>query len=96
MLADLNLKQQELAVFMSDISERCYSAGWMMDLEYVLWEALTNGERKYGHDIISPSDIIQLKQLSKQCNCWIYFDDINDQTAIELDQWQEKFTKNFS
>ncbi|MBS1669529.1 MAG: hypothetical protein JST58_19305 [Bacteroidetes bacterium] len=76
---------------MSDISENCYSAGWLENLEYVLWDAITNGERKFGHGIIYQKDIDKLEQLSKDCNCWIYYDDVTEQTAIRLDLWRQKF-----
>jgi len=94
MLKDLDNLQLALADFMSEISERCYYAGWMSDLEYSLWDALVNGERKYGQDIITKDDIQTLKDLSQRCNCWIYFDDTNEETAIDLDIWKEKF-KNY-
>ncbi|WP_165499728.1 hypothetical protein [Pedobacter frigidisoli] len=42
---------------MREISEYCYSAGWMLNLEYALWDALLNGKRKYGQSIISEIDI---------------------------------------
>ena len=91
MLEDLNPGQQALAKFMSNISERCYGAGWMGNLEYVLWNAVQNGPCVFGHDTISQTDIEQLKQLSQACGCWIYFDDETEETAIEPAKWQKKF-----
>ncbi|WP_345245091.1 hypothetical protein [Nibrella saemangeumensis] len=76
---------------MSDLSEKCYSAGWLENLEYVLWDASITGERKFGQDIVSQQDIDQLMQLSNDCNCWIYFDDITEETAIDLAVWRQKF-----
>ena len=61
--------QKALAELMSDVSEKSYCADWMMDVEYVLWHVLMNGERKYGQDMITWSDIDRLKQLSQNCNC---------------------------
>lgn len=91
MLNDLTKEQRILADFMSDLSEKCYSAGWLENLEYVLWDASITGERKFGQDIVSQQDIDQLNQLSNDCNCWIYFDDISEETAIELALWRQKF-----
>ncbi len=58
----LTSEQKKLADFMSEISERCYSAGWLKNLEYVLWDTLNNGTRKFGQDKISHDDIDELKQ----------------------------------
>ncbi|GAA4459766.1 hypothetical protein GCM10023189_33890 [Nibrella saemangeumensis] len=91
MLNDLTTQQRKLADFMSDLSEKCYSAGWLENLEYVLWDASITGERKFGQDIVSQQDIDQLMQLSNDCNCWIYFDDITEETAIDLAVWRQKF-----
>jgi hypothetical protein len=91
MLQDLTPEQKRLADFMSDISERCYSAGWMKDLEYILWDALLNGERQYGQDTISSIDIEELIGLSNAGDSWIVFSDDNEETAIALNVWKLKF-----
>ncbi|WP_276134607.1 hypothetical protein [Polluticoccus soli] len=91
MLEDLNPGEQKLAIAMSKISERCYDASWMGNLEYVLWNALQNGPCTFGNDVISQQDIDQLKQMSEACNRWIYFDDETEETAIEPVKWQKKF-----
>lgn len=96
MLDDLTMKQRRLADFMSELSEKCYSAGWLENLEYVLWDASTKGERKFGQDIISQQDIDQLIQLSKDCNCWIYYDGTTEETAIDLRLWRQKFDEAIS
>ena len=80
-----------LAEFMSDLSEKCYSANWLENLEYVLWDTLMNGERRWGQDNISQQDIENLNQLCKDSNCWIYFDDKKEETAIDLIAWRQKF-----
>lgn len=48
MLNDLTSAQQRLAQYMSELSERAYSAGWMDGLELALWQALKDGPYKYG------------------------------------------------
>lgn len=78
---------------MSNISERCHSSGWLTNLEYVLWDAVINGGRKYGHCIITPHDISELHKLSKACNCWIYFDPEKEETATNLNTWKLMFAK---
>ena len=53
----LTSEQQKLANYMSEVSERCYSAAWIENLEYVLWDALFSKQRKYGHDFIMTSPL---------------------------------------
>lgn len=94
MTSDLTGGQLLLADYMSDISERCFSAGWMKNLEYVLWNALQNGERKYGHDTISQKDIETLRSLSKAARAWIVFDAETEETAMDLNTWAQKFKRD--
>ena len=94
MTRDLTGQQLLLANSMSDISERCYYAGWMKGLEYVLWNALRHGERKYGHDSISKKDIETLRTLSKAANAWIIFDDETEETVMDLNTWEQKFKED--
>jgi hypothetical protein len=63
----------------------------MQDIEYILWHSLQEGPRRYGHDEISPDDITALKVLSDRCKCWIYFDDVTEETTIPLELWHEKY-----
>lgn len=91
MLNDLTPDQRILADLMSDISERCYHAGWENNLEYVLWDAVINGERKFGQDIITSEDIERLKLLSERAGCWIINDDVKEETAISLSDWKVRY-----
>lgn len=76
---------------MSNISEEAYTAGWISNLEYVLWEAVLNGPKKYGRYFINQDDIDTLTKLSNELNCWIYFDQDTGETAIPITEWQEKY-----
>lgn len=96
MLNDLNIGQRNLADFMSKLSEKCYSAQWMENLEYVLWSATINGPKKYGQALISKANIDQLTQLSKICNCWILFDNIVEETAVDLAEWSRRYSEAVS
>ncbi len=96
MLDDLTFGEQSLANFMSEISERCYSAGWMEDLEYVLWDAVINGEKPYGHGKVTNQDIQILKLLSDYCKGWIYFDEQKEETVIDFKSWGQKYDSHIS
>jgi len=94
MLADLQEDQWLLAYVMSTISERCYYAGWQQGLEYVLYQALRTGPRRYGHSEISDDDITALTLLSARCGCWVYMDDETEETAISLASWTKKYAED--
>ncbi|QNN44882.1 hypothetical protein [Pedobacter roseus] len=91
MESDLTETELKLADFMSEISEYCYSAGWIRNLEYALWHAVINGERKFGQSYITESDIETLIKLSTDANAWIVYDDEKEETALSLKEWAEKF-----
>ena len=91
MLDNLTTDQKSLASLMSEISERCQTAGWMLNLEYVLWDAVISGPRKYGHDKITENDIDLLKKYSCKAGSWILFDDNSEETALAIMDWEIKF-----
>ena len=59
---------------MSDLSEDCWCAGWMTDLEFTLWEALTTGARELGWDGIEERDLSRLKHLHAMAGGWWVWD----------------------
>jgi len=91
MINDLTQGEKELAELMSELSEKCYSAGWMKDLEYVLWDAVVSGPRDYGHGTITKDDINKLIQTSDKVKSWILFDDELEEISVPLDKWKVKF-----
>ncbi len=61
----------ELKKKMEEISERCWSAGWIVGLEFKLWDAITKGKpTNYGWGKITKSDISELKRLHKKVGGW--------------------------
>ena len=89
MLKDLNEEQLKLAELMSRISEAGYSAGWMNTLEFDLWEIIKGGNRRYCSYEITQEEINELISLSQNCGCWIVYDDVNDETPIDLKTWEQ-------
>ncbi len=87
----MNPTQTRLMSIMSDISERCYYAGWMQHLEYHLWYAVLHGPMRYGQDHITQEDITELKELANSCQSWIIFEE--EERAIDLDQWIDVYAK---
>ena len=69
---------------MSAISEERWCAGWMQNLEYVLWDAVI-GRRE---DICSPEEIKQLKYLSEKCGGWIVWDEqAKGERFVPMQDW---------
>lgn len=91
MLPETTEDEWLLAYTMSCISERCWCAMWLNGLEYVLWDALENGPRRYGHGEINSDDITALEILKRKCQRWIFFDYLNEETVIPLEEWQSKY-----
>jgi hypothetical protein len=96
MIHDLTEDERGLAELMSEISEKCYSAGWLEDLEYVLWDAVISGPRDFGHGKITQEEIDELSRISSMTKTWIVFDDEREETAIPLDKWRKQFTEDIS
>ncbi len=89
MLADLTPTQRALADQMSEISEDAYCAGWLVDLEYDLWQILIGGQSVFG--ALSEPEIKQLRELSDACGGWIVYDADLAETFVPLPQWLTMF-----
>jgi hypothetical protein len=82
----------ELCDFMSEISERAYSAGWMDSLEYDLWSALHGGECRYGHLTLHDEILLRLRELSDRCGGWIASDDESGlEVFVPYAEWVRRF-----
>jgi hypothetical protein len=66
-------KQRALVDLMSDISERCYCAGWLGGLEYILWHMLTDpaASREFGMGVVEDEEIADLRAISEEIGGWI-------------------------
>jgi hypothetical protein len=71
---------QELGELMSDISERCYYAGWLGGTEYFVpvlcRRALeTNNAQPWGHGEVTPNDAKSLTDISDKLGNWVNLDE---------------------
>jgi hypothetical protein len=58
---------------MSDISEECWSAGWELGNEYVLWKMMRGGgSRFYGRREVSSEELEELRLLAENAQGWIW------------------------
>lgn len=81
-----------LAIYMSDISEDCYAAGWLSGTEYVLWQAVLNGFTKSGCWVVTYENIAELKKLSTQYQCWIYWLEGVGTIPVSLGCWEQLYS----
>jgi len=89
MLGDLSLPQQRLAAYMSALSELAFCAGWMEGLEFSLWKALTDGPCRFGQIDLTHEQLSRLRELSEECNGWIYFDNKQEESFASLADWRQ-------
>ena len=84
-------EMRELYETMSDISEDCYYAGWMHGLEYAIWGALQDGDRRYGVGEMDAGQLEKVRQLSASLNGWIIWFDDDDDASLPVDEWGPRF-----
>lgn len=92
MLIDLSPPQRELAIYMSSLSERAHSAGWMQGLEFSLWRAVSHGPFKYGRLELGPEQVQRLRELSERCCGWIFFHEQQEESFASLSEWAHLVT----
>lgn len=66
-------------------SERRWCCGWLIDLEYVLWDEIMNSES-------TDRDLLEIAELAAHVNgWWIWNKDEELERFIELAEWASKF-----
>lgn len=67
-----------LASMMSEVSEDHYCAGWLVDLEYELWEIITEKNRPFGFGYIDPGKLLAIASLARELGGWIVWQHNDD------------------
>ena len=77
-----------------DISEDCYCAGWLDDLEFNLW-LLIHHEPDEGYGMCDRQDLADrlalLDTLSRELGGWWHWGGEQRECWIPLDEWEAKF-----
>jgi len=81
--------QRALYELMSEISEDCWCAGWMMGNEFALWDAIVSGDRTYGMDQMDEGLLASCKALAEQVGGWIEWRD--DEHGLPNAEWGPYF-----
>lgn len=83
--------QRELYDLMSDISEDCYFAGWLMGNEYNIWDALQDGDLSYGLGVMDAASLERCRELSAELNGWIIWADDETDKGMPVEEWGPRF-----
>ncbi len=94
---------REQAQVMHDLSEGCWHAGWLWDLEYWLWDFMHNGVTDeqwplvWGHCDLHEvvRQLERLRELSATTGAWIVYPDGGlDVTPVPLDEWRGMYNRH--
>lgn len=64
------LARDTLLRMMRDMSEDCWCAGWMMNLEFTLWDAMQAGKADLGWGMVKEGDLIRMRCLHELAGGW--------------------------
>lgn len=67
--------QLDLYDRMSEISEDCFCASWILDNEFNIWDAIVNGDTSPTDQWMSPRLLRRCQLLSLEIGGWIYWAD---------------------
>lgn len=92
-MQELTWKQEALYRLMSDISEDCWCAGWLIGNEYTLWEMVADpaAERRYGQGQVSERDIQAMREISAEIGGWVRWHDDHDEPDFPSSEWGIRF-----
>lgn len=80
--------RDQLRDLMSDISEDCWFAGWLIGLEYSLWEMVQGGDRKFGIGAVQEIDIDEMRRLSEEIDGWLAWSESEMEVAfVPMVEW---------
>jgi hypothetical protein len=94
-MGSLTTAAEQLKCFMSGISERCWSAGWLLGSEFALWEAVIGGTRKWGRSIITDEEIAILSKLADAAEGWIVWNyDMQKELYVPMAEWIDLYIQH--
>lgn len=93
-------EQFELQDLMTDISQRCWCAGWMLGIEHDLWDLLETNGGDLGMGYVSLEEADKLRALSKKLGGWVAWMEQEErgnpdelamgETFLPLDAWKAR------
>lgn len=89
-----------LLMYMCDLSELYYSAGWISNLEYTLWEVLEGNPKAFAAGSMTEEEVQKLRSLHEGCDGWFYWNKelaeiplADGETFIRTEDWKVKFAE---
>ena len=66
-----------LAALISEISEECWCAGWLIDCEHSLWSMAQEpaSDHQWGIGTVEAKDLVKLRALAIRCGGWVTWDE---------------------
>jgi hypothetical protein len=95
MMMEWTTDARALLLLMETLSERCWCAGWEIDLEYNLW-AVMHGDSPAGYGMF-PDELDDLRVLSERIGGWIVRNDGHADGSDEwrrimpIEEWRERY-----
>jgi hypothetical protein len=91
----LTVEQQALRNLISEVSERCWYAGWLHDAEFDVWRLMTEGG-EWGRCASGDLDglLAEIRDLSERLGVWITWNDRRkdcDHEPVSLGAWTKRF-----
>lgn len=83
--AKVLIKPEALRDYMSDLSEKYWSAGWLSNCEYDIWDAFITGEPHHGFDL-NREERDALKAYVIMLGGWHTYDEF-----LNLKDWLNKY-----
>jgi hypothetical protein len=90
---------RELFDFMRELSERHYGAGWVAELEYLLWEQAEEATPLGDGPDLTAFEICLLQSMRIAAGGWIVWDDDDDLDVdgpcvfLPIEIWRERYTR---
>lgn len=82
--------KESLRTLMTEISERCWCAGWIGGLEFALWASLDHrADESYGQGFIYSGNKRQLARLALQAGGWWVMTDNFEEVFLSMPEWAE-------
>ena len=87
----LKEKQNFMPMLISEVSQDIYCAGWYSDIEFILWNWIHDESTipKIINLRVVKEDLSDLKSISEKLQLWAYWDNIDEDKSIEIQEWKK-------
>ena len=88
------LVKEALLRMMLDLSEDCWCAHWLHNLEFTLWEAMMTGKTSLGFGV-RDCDLARMKHLHEMAGgWWIWTGGEEENRFVTTEEWLEILAKH--